>query len=179
MTATTTDRFGEQWFSEESQAALVDLLSLTDAVPGAIVEVGSWTGRSTVALANACYPSMVHAVDTWKGSPGEISSELAAERDVYAEFQQNIRDLTRLNVLPHRMGWRMWFATNRRPIRFLFIDAEHTYKEVADNIGAALPLMSPGGIICGDDQHHPPIREAVLEAFPDAGVIATLWFAQV
>lgn len=173
------DRFGEMWFSEENQQVLAALVEDTDTLPGLVVEVGSWTGRSTVVLANACYPSVVHAVDTWEGSPGEISTELAQQRDIHAEFQRNIRDLTRLNVEEHRMGWREWFAVNLSPIRFLFIDAEHTYREVHDNITAALPQITPGGIVCGDDAHHPPVAQAVIEHFPEASVSGTVWWTVV
>jgi hypothetical protein len=75
------------------------------------------------------------------------------------------------------MDWREYFRLNRDPIRFLHIDAEHTYENVRDNIEAALPLMVPNGIVCGDDVHHPPVQRAVLEHFPEAQVSATLWWS--
>lgn len=171
--------FHENWFDTPSQEALAELARKTEGVNGLVVEVGSWEGRSTIALANAVYPTFVHAIDTWEGSPGEISAALAGERNVYEQWKTNIRECTRLNVLPHRMGWREWFAANRDPIRFLFIDAEHTYREVADNIDAAIPYLGAGAIICGDDIHHPPIIEAVIERFPEAQVTATLWWQQL
>jgi predicted O-methyltransferase YrrM len=177
--APVNDPFGEEWFGPESQAALADLYRRVVACSGEIVEVGCWTGRSTVALANACVPHVVHAVDTWLGSPGEISETLAAERDVFAEFQANIRDRTVGNVAVHRMDWRQFFASMTDPIRLLHIDAEHSYSEVSDNIAAALPLMVPGGIIAGDDAHHPPVQRAVVDAFGDANLIATLWWVQL
>ena len=173
-----TDPFGEAWFPPASQKALGDLYDRTAGLEGDVVEVGCWTGRSTVALANACYPSVVHAVDTWNGSPGEISHDLAAERDVFSEFLSNIGRFTTGNVVPHVMGWREYLPTSG-PIRFLHIDAEHSYVEVKDNIEAALPLMVPGGVICGDDQHHPPVQRAVIDTLGDANVVATLWWVQV
>lgn len=172
---TTEPVFHEAWFGPDSCKALADLYHEVDHLTGDVVEVGSWEGRSTIALAAACAPSLVHAVDTWLGSPGEISADLAAERDVYAEFMANLRLAGAANVVPFRMGWRDYFARFRQPVRFLFIDATHSYEEVRDNVAAALPLMVPGGIMCGDDQHHPPVRRAVVEVFPEAKAIATLW----
>ena len=178
--AAKTPGFHEDWFGEQSQQALADLVAETADVDGAIIEVGSWEGRSTIALANAAYPAIVHAVDTWKGSPGEISGDLAKQRDVYTRFLTNIAEYTKGNVEAHRMGWRHFFIhRDPTPIRLLFIDAEHTYKEVRENIDKALPLMAPGGIICGDDVHHPPVLRAVLDVFPDALAIATLWVHRV
>lgn len=171
--------FTEAWFGVESQLALRDLYKLTEGVPGDVVEVGCWEGRSTVALARAARPELVHAVDTWEGSPGEISAELAGERDVFSSFKDNIARLTAGNVQPHRMGWRDYFTTHRQPIRFLHIDATHTYEEVAGNIDAALPLLADGAVICGDDIHHRPVREAVQERFPEAKTVATLWWHQI
>lgn len=172
--------FTEDWFCEASQEALARLARATSGVPGSIIEVGCWEGRSTIALGNAVAPEWVYAVDTWQGSAGEISAELAAERDVFATFLENIRLLGKGNIAPMRMDWREWFDRNRQPIRFLHIDAEHSYQEVRDNIAAALPVLSPGAIICGDDAHHPPVKQAVLDTLgPNTNTIATLWWKRI
>jgi predicted O-methyltransferase YrrM len=171
--------FTEQWFCDESCEALAGLAKAVAHLDGRIVEVGSWQGRSTVALANAVYPEVVHAVDTWAGSPGEVSRVLASGRDVHAEFVHNVGELTAGNVAEHRTGWRDYFAADRSPVKFVFIDAEHSYVEVRDNIAAARELAVPGAVICGDDAHHPPVQRAVLEAFPNAERVASLWVAAV
>lgn len=180
LTDVPGDPFGEQWFSVASCKAIKALVQSTRGLPGRVVEVGCWTGRSTVHVAWGAYPEVVHAVDTWEGSPGEISADLAAERDVYEQFLKNMADFTQGNVEPHRMGWRAYFAEDRGPVRFCHIDAEHTYVEVRDNIAAVLPLMVPGGIICGDDAHHPPVMQAVTEAFgTNFTREASLWIHEV
>ncbi len=155
--------FTEEWFDSTSQDRLATLARSVDALAGIVVEIGSWEGRSTCVLANAIRPRPVIAVDTWNGSPGEISAELAAQRDVYGQFITNVKTLTGGNVIPVRKGWREFVPTITDPVALCFIDAEHTYEEVRDNIVAILPLMAPGGVICGDDAGHPPVREAVLE----------------
>lgn len=170
--------FTEDWFSDASCTALADLVHQTEQVPGRIIEIGSWEGRSTIALAHATRRP-IHAVDTWEGSPGEISAELAAGRDVYSRWVANVSMATEGNVVEHRMGWRDYRLLDSSPVALLFIDAEHTYREVADNIDAYLDLMSPGGIICGDDAHHPPIIQAVTERFPFAYRTASLWVHKI
>ena len=181
----TVPGFTENWFPQQSREVLADLVRAVVEVDGLIVEIGSWEGRSTVAMANAAHPRSVKAIDTWEGSPGEISADLAARRDVFARFHANINHYTRGNVDVYRMGWRQWMDRwDLFPeVRFalVFIDAEHTYTEVRDNIKAVLPLMSPGGIVCGDDQHHPPIRQALDEIFglDTLETAATLWIYRV
>ena len=169
------DPFVEQWFCEASQEALADLgRSVTD-VDGLVLEIGAWTGRSTCALARAIAPRVVHSVDTWQGSPSEISAGLAANRDVFAQWQRNVAMFTRGNVVGHRMGWREFVPTITDPVALAFIDAEHTYTEVADNIRALLPLVAAGGVLCGDDAHHPPVRQAVADTLGTFEQTATLW----
>ena len=173
-----TDTFGEQWFCQESQDLLAEVGRSVANVDGLIIEIGSWTGRSTCALANAVHPRVVHAVDTWCGSPGEISSSLAAERDVFQQWQHNVADNTDGNVIAHRMGWREYVPQIDQPIAMVFIDAEHTEVEVRENIEAVLALVQPGGVICGDDVHHPPVRAGVSAVLKpaDVNVGATLWW---
>lgn len=176
---TDTAVFHEEWFGTASQEALADLYGMVADLDGAVVEVGCWEGCSTIALANACYPAVVHAVDTWRGSDGEISAELAAQRDVFASFRRNVYSSTAGNVVPFRMDWRDYFPARALPIKFLHIDACHTFDEVNDNIEAALPFLVPGAVICGDDAHHPPVQQAVMAHFPNAMLKATLWWAQL
>ena len=157
--------FNEMWFNEYSQQKLAELAKTVYNLEGSYIEVGSWEGRSTVALANAVYPQDVHAVDWWKGSKPDGYYYEPDLRDVFATFQQNIEELTQLNVCAYRMRWQEFAKTWDRPIKFIFIDAEHTYRAVYDNITWARTLLVPGGIICGDDYGHPPVREAVTDHF--------------
>lgn len=167
--------FTEQWFNEQSQQVLSDLAVSVAGIPGQIVEIGAWEGRSTVALANAIHPRVIDSVDTWRGSPNEISAQLASHRDVFARWQLNVQTFTRGNVRANRMGWREFVPTITQPVALCFIDAEHTFIEVRDNITAVLPLMAPGGVICGDDAHHPPVMTAALEVLGEVTRAASLW----
>jgi predicted O-methyltransferase YrrM len=121
----------------------------------------------------------VYAVDTWKGCPDDVSTVLATNRDIHAQWKTNVKALTAGNVIERRMDWRDYVAGPQGgvPVALVFIDAEHTYDEVHDAIEAFLPLMSPGGVICGDDAHHPPVVQAVVDTLGSRNVRieATLW----
>lgn len=170
--------FHEDWYSPAGILALRAAYARTFGVEGRIIEVGCWEGRSTIGLARTCAPEPVHAVDTWQGSPGEVSAELAAQRDVYATFCDNVEKATAGNVVPFRMDWRDYFAVVHGQIRFLHIDATHSYDEVRQNIEAALPDMAVGGVICGDDRHHPPVAQAVFDTLGAYQFEANLWWWQ-
>lgn len=171
--------FHENWFGEANSIALERCATKVKDLPGRIVEIGSWEGRSTTILANAVFPKMVDAVDTWQGSPGEESETLAAERDVYEQFTTNIAALTEGNVIPHRMGWRKYFQKYHSPIALCFIDAAHTYREVRDNIRAAMPLMVSGGILCGDDFAYDEVRNAAAFQLGELNVIHNFWWVKI
>lgn len=171
--------FHENWYSDGGCALIGELAQSVMGFEGRYVEVGCWEGKSTCALANAVKPQIIHAVDTWEGSPGEISEELARERDVEAQFRHNVHELTEGNILAYRMDWRSYLEDHPYPIKFLHIDALHTYDEVAEQLAKFTPLVVPGGLICGDDWQWPGVQQAVLEAFPDSYFNGHVWLYQV
>lgn len=155
----------EDWFPEPSARMLERLARATNGLDGDVVEIGSWEGNSTLVLAAAVAPTYVHAVDTWEGSPSDDTGRYAAERDVYATFVANT---TGRNVWRHRMDWRSYFTYLPSPMRLCFIDADHAYQEVYDNIVAAKPLIVPGGVLCGHDIGFPEVAAAVDATVPYA-----------
>ena len=116
----------------------------------------------------------MYAVDTFKGSPGEISAKLAVKRDVFAQFRANVKAYTLGNVTPFLMDWRQFVPTSE-PVALVFIDAEHSYDEVRATVEAFRPLLVAGGIMCGDDFHHGPVRQAVTDVLGEVERDATLW----
>lgn len=172
-----TAEYHEQWFSPDSCRVLADLGRC--APDGTIIEIGSWEGCSTVALANATYPRQVHAVDTWRGSPSDDSSAIATVRDIFGQFLTNVTEWTQGNVIPHQMDWRNFLPTVTEPIALVFIDAEHTYAEVAATIAALRPKMTKGGIICGDDVYCSAVTDAVRDILGHYSTAASLWIVML
>lgn len=171
--------FHEEMYPPDDVNALRDLYAKVADLDGAVIEIGCWEGFSTCVLARECEPAIVHAVDTWKGSPGVNLEDLARQRDVFASFQENVTELTGGNVVPYRMGWRDFFEEFwHDPVRFVHIDAEHSRKEVFENIVAVRPLIVPGGVICGHDAKWTPVYEGVAEAFGSVLQVNNLWWWQ-
>ena len=141
-----------------------------------VLEVGSWKGRSTFALASACN-GPVYALDHWEGSRDDfrISPELGHK--AFAEFLQNVGHFPNLRVIradstkyePESSDFRIDMA---------FIDGCHAYEDVLIDIrkwrGRARRL------ICGHDINLPDVARAVAEEFGDsvhygAGSIWFVW----
>lgn len=184
--------FHESWYSEEQCRLLAATYEPVRALEGMVVEIGCWEGRSTIALANACYPDNVVAIDTWRGNVAEASDHLtialARERDIFAQFQCNVRALTRGNVAPLRMTSAEFLGPGTRhylPIKFGHVDASHDYWSVRADLCNVKALLHPAGILCGDDFEHAHagradldggVERAVREVLPGFQVRGNFWW---
>lgn len=151
--------FHENWYSDAQCTKLAELAR--SAPQGAILEIGCWEGKSTIALANAVFPRTVHAVDHWEGNKEESADHpsvvIAQQRDVFATFVENVTNKTAGNVTSHKMAWQEFLTayveTNFLPeyIAFLHVDASHDYQSVIQTLHAWHPFTVAGAIFCGDD----------------------------
>jgi predicted O-methyltransferase YrrM len=169
-------RFGEIPGMVSPQAGvMLYLLALAAGPEGDIVEIGSWLGRSTAFLAQACEDAdngVVHAVDSFRGNPGRPSGAQANGRDIEAEFRANIARVG----LSHRVVVHAKPSSEARaeiegPLRMLFVDGEHTYDAVTTDLAYA-ELLLPGGMIAVDDCSRPEVDRAVLEFLSRGGYSA-------
>jgi predicted O-methyltransferase YrrM len=139
-----------------------------------ILEVGAWTGRSTLALADNTL-GKVTAVDTWEGSSnGDLKDVLERNGKNWAwkEFQKNTEHVKNIS--------RLWMESTKaakinralhNKFDMVFIDASHDYESVKADIMAWLPTVIEGGLICGHDytterDHCAGVIKAVDEIFP-------------
>jgi hypothetical protein len=156
-----------------------------------IVEIGSWMGRSTRAFADNIGPDgIVYAVDTWEGSPECGQMEKLPIDWIYDQFKVNMRDhlgsdgmgLVRATKTTS-LNMAAILETHKiepcEKFDLVFIDASHDYEDVKADILAWLPLVKPGGIICGHDYctQWPGVVQAVNELVPGAKHAAgSIWY---
>ena len=181
--------FNEDWYVDSQLKLLVSAYSQVKNLEGAVIEIGCWEGKSTCALANACYPEILHAVDNWIGSvsenPNHASVKIAESRDVFKVFADNIRDKTKNNVTPYKQDCFTFLDKLDYDVKFCHIDAAHDYESVRKTIEILKPFVVPGGILCGDDYTSANIhrkdlnggvQRAVIELLPGHGLDGNFWF---
>lgn len=150
-----------------------------------VVEVGSWTGRTAIAMADA--GADVLCVDHWKGSPGDTTGNLVrsfTSEGVYQIFLRNIGDRHGTTIKAFHgssiSGARHVAKLPQKP-DMVFLDGSHDYVDVLTDIRFWQPLVRPGGILCGHDltQSFPGVARAVVETgdFKKAG--HCLWVRQL
>lgn len=153
-----------------------------------IVELGSFRGRSTRALADHT-SGVVYAIDSWCTLPDlEITEDESAQ--VWGHFQSHLTDhLVSGRVIALRTmhddysTWPVeWLRAEDDSLRpdMIFIDGSHDYASVRRDIIACRERLAPGGLLCGHDYtwEWPGVYQAVQELLPDAKVAlgTTLWY---
>jgi predicted O-methyltransferase YrrM len=188
---------GIEGFLTENEARF---LGMAAAVPppvrkgeadGAIVEIGSFKGKSTVMLAKVAGHyglGPVTAIDPHNlNNPQFAHLRTAPDTTTYKDFLANIeRAGVAEGVRPFRTysteiakGWT-------EPIRLLWIDGDHSHEGAKADFDGFMPYMIPGGVVAIHDALHVfagPIRvfvEEILrsERFGAAGFVGSIAWAQ-
>lgn len=117
-----------------------------------IVEVGSWMGANAIAMYQATKVPVL-CVDTWKGGhdTNGITSAVLGSKLVYETFLNNCRDYLFDGIIP-LLGTSEFWALNLPTIHpVVFIDADHQYNSVVQDLNLWWPHVAPGGILIGHD----------------------------
>lgn len=176
--------FHENWYKDNQLNMLVNSYAKVEKLKGNIIELGCWEGRSTVRLANKCYPEILIAVDNWKGNLAEsdkhVTVEILKERNVFAIFKENIDELTKGNVGIVIMDCFQFLDTMKKCIKFCHIDASHDYESVKKALQIIIPNTVNKGIICGDDfKTAQGVQKAVMEMLPNFEHSGNFWWAEI
>ena len=130
------------WLSLSEAALLCQLAQETPR--GTIVEIGSYHGRSTIALAYGAYKSQstVYAIDPHHAH--EAGGYLFSPSDLAAFMENllrsNLAAYVRVINLPSDPAMHHFES-----IDLAWIDGAHDYDSVAEDIGWAKMYLTPGG----------------------------------
>lgn len=147
--------FHEQWYNDHQLMMVWKTYDRVAHLSGAIIEIGCWEGKSSVALCNYIFPHILICIDTWEGSKTEGEShgtvQILKERNVYEQFKTNMWELTKNNYDIERSDSIKFLSTFDCPIKFAHIDGAHDYETVREEIRLIKEKLVIGGVICGDD----------------------------
>ena len=162
------------WFNYEH---LFD--KLVSSVPdnGIFVECGAWLGKSSSYLCDIAKDRIkIYIVDHWQGSIEERNTnhKLATEQDVYQIFLNNMgnRNFTALKMDSIQASKQ--FEDNSCDV--VYIDMDHTYEAVKQDILLWLPKVKYNGFLAGHDYDWPGVKIAVDETLgKNIAIEGTSW----
>lgn len=141
-------------YLSENEARFLMLAAACTPVPGTIVEIGSFKGRSTVALASVAKHyglGRVHAVDPHT-APSSTDPSLHGQATSFDDFMANVTRAGVADVVsPHRMYSRDFAPTFAEPIRLLWIDGDHTEEGARADLEMFRRRLVPGAIVAMHD----------------------------
>lgn len=166
------------WMSEKELLWLAELGSRSEFG----VEIGTYLGRSARAIAdNMPSGARLICIDPFSDSTGIEKSREDWAR-IERDCRENLSDLPSTRILIWKtdsidaVRYRRWAYSRQwteeihlgRELDFVFIDGDHDYLSVRNDISAWLPLVREGGTICGHDFGvWPGVEIAVREVFGD------------
>lgn len=147
---------------------------INEVKPKTIIEVGSWKGASAINMATLATKAQLYCVDTWLGG---IDHELNQQIDtsvltrdhgyptLYFQFLANVQRagvFQRVCPIPQTSanGAKL-LSAHGIWAELIYIDGSHELKDVYDDICAYWSLVSPGGVMFGDDWGFPGVSVSV------------------
>lgn len=173
----------------EREGRFLALVAACAPAPGVTLEIGSFKGKSTVGLASVAARYGLGPVVTVDPhtSPSVTDPDLKGQASSWDDFQATLRRAGVVEqVEVHRAFSRDLARGWDRPIRFLWIDGDHTYAGSKEDLDLFRRHLADGAIVAFHDVLHTfdgPVRvfvEDVLrsEEFGPAGVVGSIGWAQ-
>ena len=150
------------WFNHPN--AYDFLLSKVPA-DGTFVELGAWLGKSSSYLCDKATGQQIIIIDSFKGTAEYIDSyyNLAKTADIYELFVENMGNRKYKAIKATSKAASRKFKDESLDV--VFIDLNHSYESVKEDIALWLPKVKKGGYLAGDDYHEnwPGVIQAVNE----------------
>ena len=118
-------------------------------------EIGVHEGVTHFHLLDNCPALTMIGVDVYIGNQAQYWEKVKTQIESYGVRSRFYKELS-VNAAKN-------VGTNE--IDFVFIDADHRYKNVITDIKAWAPKVRTGGYVCGHDINLPDVKKAVTEYF--------------
>lgn len=156
-----------------------------------IIEIGSFCGRSTRALADHCH-GVVYTIDPWEGYTNDDGSQAkwilkqgpGSWIAIAEAFRRNLAD----HIKTGRVVPIQRCAADARELfepassDLLFIDGDHHYESVKRDIESYRDVVKPGGSLAGHDLNRsdwPGVTRAVVELVGPVSTCESIWWVTV
>jgi hypothetical protein len=152
-------------------------------------EIGVWDGAFSTEILERTRPTKLHLIDPWIFQPRYRNSAFGRKAhidkmdDKYPAVCAKFADESRV-VIHRAMSHDALETFDDSSLDWVYIDGNHNYEVVSNDIRLCLQKVKPNGVICGDDLlwetgNDKPVRRAVREALSGLGdMVAFAKFGQ-
>ncbi len=144
-------------FLSHHEMRFLALLAACPTANGDVLEIGSFKGKSTVILAKAAQlagDAKIYAVDPLT-APSETDPDLRGDDSSLKDFKSNIERCKVADAIEFHQTFSYKLAeTWTRPLRFLWIDGDHTYKGTKLDFDGFAPHLADGAMVAIHDVLH-------------------------
>ena len=163
---------------------------ISSVKPRVILEIGSWKGQSAINMATICkglgLDTRIYCIDTWLGAVEFMTaSPDDKERDlmkidgypmVYHEFMKNIRESHVDDMITPVPNTSLIASFVVPDADLIYIDGDHSYESVMQDIAVYTKKLNPGGVIFGDDYSvFEGVKRAVDQSFNNVRILDNFW----
>ena len=131
-----------------------------------IVEIGSYTGQSTMMFADEA--KLVISVDPYMNDYDDKDDACHAAdipTEVYQKFLENTASYKNISHIKMTSDDAIKVLGNLK-VDLVYIDGVHTYEQVKKDIKNYRNIIKPGGLLCGHD--YCPAFQGVMDAIDEA-----------
>lgn len=165
--AQTLNKFQTIYKYTFGETTLLDIIYITSLIYKKLMaenlkdvralEVGSWFGCSSyfivASLKAFSEQNYLYCMDTWEGNKNTPPHNIAKSLDVFEHFKSvmkyaNVYDHIIPVICDSNIGMR---ALKQDYFDIIFIDANHTYQFVYNDILNSIEIIKPGGLLIGHD----------------------------
>jgi len=142
------------------------------------LEIGVWKGEFSEALLNVVKPKKMFLVDPWKYIPmskdgkkdysdrwygGSFAKNQDDMDNIYKQVMERFRDVEQILVV-REFSSNLKKHINSNSLDWCYIDGNHSYEYVLEDLRISLELCKENSLIIGDDyDNSEEIRQAVKD----------------
>ena len=139
---------------------------------GTIIEIGSYMGKSILSIADICRQNnnKIYCVDTWEGSAEHQSGEpfcLQPPEELFRIFNKNVEKFGFQDIITtvkmESIKAAEKFLSDGIKADLIFIDGDHSYESVKNDIEEWRKVLKKDGILCGHDVVWGDIQRALKD----------------